>query len=247
MPARRDHFDASYQETACLRDGRRVLLRALRPSDRELLRRGFERLSPHTRYLRFFSAHEELTEEKLDSLVSVDGRERFALGARLLGKDGTEGEGVGLARFARVPGRPELAEAAVTVVDEAQGVGLGTLLLQRLTAAALERGIRRFTCEFHISNSYIGALVERLAPGAPVREGTFVRAEVPLPPVGPRDRATSITRATTLFGLLASARGASRPRRRRGPARPPRARKKSAKSAKMKSAGAPRRVRRAGA
>jgi GNAT superfamily N-acetyltransferase len=43
-----------------------------------------------------------------------------------------------------LPDDPGVAEAAVTVVDECQGRGLGTILIEALGAVALEHGIGRF-------------------------------------------------------------------------------------------------------
>jgi len=48
------HFTLDYTEHAELRDGTSVLLRLVRPTDKELLRAGFQRLSPESRYARFF-------------------------------------------------------------------------------------------------------------------------------------------------------------------------------------------------
>jgi GNAT superfamily N-acetyltransferase len=197
------HFDAAYRELTRLRDGSTVLLRAVDRTDKDLLRRGFARLSPRSRYLRFLSPKSQLSEAELEDLVSLDGVDRFALGARAILPDGREGEGLAVARFARLANRPAAAEAAVTVIDAAQGKGLGTLLLLRLAAAARERGIDRFVCEFHTSNEHIQRLVARLAPGAEAAAHGFVRAEVLLPAVSPDDPPGAIDRESLAYGLLA--------------------------------------------
>jgi GNAT superfamily N-acetyltransferase len=177
-------FDAGYREDVKLRDGTRVRLRVVQPADRELLRRGFDRLSPRSRYLRFLSPKNGLSDTEVDDLMALDGRDRFALGAQRLQPSGGEGEGLGIARFARLPDRPAVAEAAVTVTDEAQGKGLGTILLVRLAAAARERGVERFTCEFDAGNEQIWHLINHLEPRVEVLDHGFVRAEVPVPPLG---------------------------------------------------------------
>jgi len=153
-------------------------------ADRELLLRGFDRLSPRSRYLRFLSPKEGLSEAELDDLLTLDGNDRFALGAQMLQPGGGEGEGLGIARFARLPDTPAVAEAAVTVTDETQGKGLGTLLLARLAAAARERGVERFVCEFDAANERIWHLVLQFGPRVEVLDHGFVRVEVPLPTVG---------------------------------------------------------------
>ena len=50
------------------------------------------------------------------------------------------GEGIGVARYVRNPTHPETAEVAVTVIDEWQGRGLGTLLLEVLGQRARAEG-----------------------------------------------------------------------------------------------------------
>lgn len=177
-------FDAHYREEAQLGDGTRVVLRLVQPGDRELLRRGFERLSSESRYLRFMSVKPRLSEADLDALMDLDGEERFAIGAVRADGDGDRSEGLGVARFVRLADDPEVAEAAVTVVDEAQGRGLGSLLLRRLAAAARERGIRYFRGEILVRNQPMQRLLEDHAAARVVStgEGTVqVLVELPDP------------------------------------------------------------------
>ena len=164
-------FDPRYREETELEDGTPVALRLLRPEDRELLRQGFEQLSSESRYQRFMSVKPELTETDLERLTDVDGEDRFAIGAVRLTDDGREGEGLGVARFARLPDEPEVAEPAVTVVDEAQGKGLGSLLLRRLGAAARERGVRFFRGEVLIRNERMQRLLQSHADARVVTRG----------------------------------------------------------------------------
>jgi hypothetical protein len=51
--------------------------------------------------------------------------------------------------------QPQSAEVAVTVVDECQRLGLGTLLLGTLGAAALEREVETFTANVLWSNTNV--------------------------------------------------------------------------------------------
>lgn len=178
------HFDEEYREEAELADGRRVVLRAVRPEDRELLVRGFERLSPESRYLRFMGTKVTLSETELEALLDLDGERRFAIGALRTTPGGGDGEGVGIARFARLPDEPTVAEAAVTVADEVQGRGLGSLLLRRLAAAARERGVHRFRGEVLLRNEPMRRLLEEHADATVVDTGEeTVRVLVELPPL----------------------------------------------------------------
>lgn len=174
-------FDATDQERSTLRDGSEVTLRPIRPEHKALLRAGFERLSADSRYTRFFTAKLDLTDKELEYLTDVDGTNHFALGAIVEGPDGEQG--VGVARFVRDEDDPEVAEPAVTVVDDWQGKGLGNLLMQRLADAARERGIRRFHCLVLDDNAAARRMLERLSPALRVADAGYgaLDVEVDLP------------------------------------------------------------------
>jgi hypothetical protein len=116
----------------------------------------------------------------LDYLTEVDGIDHFALVAWVDSLDLKREEGVGVARFVRLPGEPEVAEAAVTVADDFQRRGLGTILLRALGEAAKERGIRRFRGEVLTTNEPMRRLCEEGgATAGPSKDGT-TSFDVPL-------------------------------------------------------------------
>ncbi|MFU8839895.1 MAG: GNAT family N-acetyltransferase [Nitriliruptoraceae bacterium] len=125
-----------------LRDGTPVLLRQIRPEDRERLAEGLRRLSRASRYLRFHTDVDSLSDRQLAYLTDVDHVDHEALVA--LDLDATEVPGVGVARYIRDPYERHVAEAAVTVADEYHGRGAGTLLLGALSARAREHGVEVF-------------------------------------------------------------------------------------------------------
>ncbi|HEY6559556.1 MAG TPA: GNAT family N-acetyltransferase [Polyangiaceae bacterium] len=175
------HFDISYRETVRLKDGSVVSLRLVQPSDKQLLQRGLERLSPRSRYLRFFTSKLSLSEAELDYLTRVDNVAHLAIGAVRKNSEGEE-EGLGIARFVRSKTRPDHAEAAVAVVDDWQNKGLGATLLLRLSAAAKERGIEYFTAEVLRVNRGIRTLLAALPPQLvePIgQDAVQVRLELP--------------------------------------------------------------------
>lgn len=179
---RRYRYDESYEESVTLSDGHRVHLRLIRPSDKEMLREGFERLSPDSRYARFMAPKATLSERELEYLTDVDGVDHFAMGAvrrHLVAKD----EGVGSARFVRLSGKPDTAEPAVTVLDDYQGKGLGSILLQRLIEAAWERDVRWFCTELLAENTASRRMLESLGPEVRFQatgDGALV-ATIPVP------------------------------------------------------------------
>jgi hypothetical protein len=62
-----------------LRDGEQILIRPIRPEDREELAAGMERLSPESRYRRFFTPTSGLTASELSYLTEVDHHDHEAL------------------------------------------------------------------------------------------------------------------------------------------------------------------------
>lgn len=164
-----------------LRDGSSVLVRPVRPDDRELLLAGFERLGPESRYKRFLAPMPELTDDVVAYLTSVDHHDHEALAAI----DPATGEGVGVARFVRLAERPDTAEAAVTVIDDWQGRGVGTILLGLLAERARAEGIVRFTALLLAENRDMLELLEALGSVRVIdRELGTVEIEAELPAKG---------------------------------------------------------------
>jgi len=220
-PSKRYRYDDAYEETVELSDRQKVLLRTVRPSDKQMFLDAFERLSPDSRYARFMAPKAKLTEHELSYLTEVDGIDHFAMGAirrHLMSQD----EGVGSARFVRLADRPDTAEPAVTVVDGFQGKGLGSIMLQRLIEAAWERDIRWFCTELLAENTASRRMIESLSPEVkfrPAGDGAMV-ATLPVPEPDQTPTAPGFLMGTPIQKLLsyvARAKVSVRPRRTRPP------------------------------
>ena len=151
-----------------LPDGLAVTIRPLLPSDREELAAGFETLSKESRRRRFFTPDLVLDDRDLDYLTELDQKDHVALAA--LVHDGAP-RGVAVGRYVRLPDDPCTAEVAVTVLDEFQGRGIGTMLLQALADVAVGSGIQRFvTYVLWESDTLLDVLVAaggRVVPAEP--------------------------------------------------------------------------------
>jgi acetyltransferase len=159
--------DAPGSERVVLAPGLEVLIRPIRPEDRNLMSEALSNLSPEARYKRFFAPVDSFSESDLTYLTEVDHSRHEALVAI----DPEDGSIVGVARYVCInrseeplttPDDPEgpgadavgppdppadgltEAEVAVIVGDRWHGKGLATALLQRLARRANEEGVDFF-------------------------------------------------------------------------------------------------------
>ena len=130
-----------YSVTEALRDGTRILIRAIRPEDKPLLVKHFSSLSERSIYYRFFGHKRTLEQGDLRGLTELDFVNHVGLAATME-TEGTE-RFIGVGRYLR--GVDEVAaEVAFAVLDEFQGRGIGTLLLHHLAQIARRKGITQF-------------------------------------------------------------------------------------------------------
>ena len=160
-------IDPGYSEVHRLTDGTEVRLRLLHAADREKLVAGFRRLSPQSRYRRFFSPMPRLSDRVLRQLMQTDDWNHLAIIAERAAEDADEA--LGVARYIRLQDAPETAEASVAVIDEMQRKGLGRLLLTTLVEAARERGIHKFRASLLAENEAGKLLLHSLDEHATAR------------------------------------------------------------------------------
>jgi len=174
-----------FREEHTLADGRRVLLRHVRASDAPELRAAFERLSPASRYRRFFGGLTSLTDATLHYLTEVDGHDHVAIVATGESPDLKRELGLGVARFVRLRGEPTVAEAAVTVVDDAQRIGLGRLLATTLADAARERGVHSFRADVLADNEPMRSMMTEIGAAERATDAGVISYDIALDTVGP--------------------------------------------------------------
>ena len=145
---------------ASLRDGTPIVIRPLQPDDKSTLAASLERMSERSRYQRFMSPKPRFTSAELAYLTEVDHHSHEALVA----VDAESRRPLGVARFVRIAEEPEVADASVAVLDDSQRRGVGTALLETLSARAREEGITRFRATALHENRAILGLLEKLGP-----------------------------------------------------------------------------------
>lgn len=138
-PAQHAGYPAHWEADIALRDGSAVHLRPILPSDAERLQTFHEAQSERSRYFRFFAPMPSLSPRDLERFTVVDHRDRAAL--VVLAADDI----IAVGRYDRASATE--AEVAFNVSDSHQGMGIGSILLEHLVAAARENGIRTFLAD----------------------------------------------------------------------------------------------------
>lgn len=123
-----------------LNDGARVLVRPLRPDDRQREETFINRLSPESRRHRFLDTFKQASPALIDQLMDVDNFNHMAFIA--LAHDNGELREVGVSRYSAT-GHDQQCECAVVVADDWRQRGLAELLMQHLIEQARKNGFRQ--------------------------------------------------------------------------------------------------------
>jgi len=134
---------AKYLAFECLRDGRRIKIRALREEDRDDVLAAVERTSTQSLYRRFFGVKRKFTEKEIAFFLNIDFDSHVALVAAAH-QDGQHMI-VGGGRYVVV--RPGTAEVAFVVIDEFQGQGIGAALMRHLITIGRGAELKEFIAE----------------------------------------------------------------------------------------------------
>lgn len=164
------------RESVTLRDGRVVLLRPIDAKDADRLIDLHHSLSFDSQYFRFFGPKPRLTKAEAGYLASVDFAKRFAIVGEV--KEERQKRLVGVGRFDI--NEPGVAEAAIVVRDDYQGVGLGSALLERMREVGRGAGLDAFTAEVLAENQRMLDLLKRNGLEFSASESGVVKVTAPL-------------------------------------------------------------------
>ena len=147
---------AHYAATERLRNGANLLVRALRPGDRNEMLAAVGRLGPQALQRRFFAPKRGFSEREIDFFINVDFTRHVALVAVL---DEGKPAIVGGARY--IVAQPGQAEVAFAIDDAHQKLGIATHLLRHLTIIARAMGVKTFVAEVLPENQPMLKVFER--------------------------------------------------------------------------------------
>jgi acetyltransferase len=132
-------YPAELVQALTFRDGTRVIVRPIRPEDRQIEREFVLKLSDESRYFRFMSALRELNEAMLSRFTQIDYDREMALIA-VICENGLETE-IGVARYI-INADGVSCEFAVAVADAWQHRGVGSKLILNLVEVARARKLQ---------------------------------------------------------------------------------------------------------
>ena len=133
-----------YFVDAKMLDGAAIRIRAISPDDQERLHEHFRGLSEQSVYFRFMGAKRDLSPHDLKRLTEIDFKNHVGLAATVT-EQGRE-RFIGIGRYI-CGADPHRAEVAFAILDEFQGRGIGTLLLEHLSLIADANGIAEFEAD----------------------------------------------------------------------------------------------------
>jgi RimJ/RimL family protein N-acetyltransferase len=134
---------ATYSIREHLRDGRAILVRALRPDDQADMLAAIDRTSIQSLQRRFFVAKRGFSEQEQDFFMQIDFVNHVALVTEI--EENGHRAIVGGGRYVVV--QPGQAELAFVVIDAYQGQGIGTMLMRHLLVIARKAGLNELTAD----------------------------------------------------------------------------------------------------
>ena len=148
---------ANYSAAETLRNGERILIRALRPEDREGIIAAVASIGSASLYRRFFAVKRDFGEEEKLYFLNPDFISHVALAA--VAEEAGKPVITGGARY--VATKPGEAEVAFLVTDKHQGQGIGAALMRHLVTIAREAGLRELTAQVLAENRAMLKVFER--------------------------------------------------------------------------------------
>jgi RimJ/RimL family protein N-acetyltransferase len=159
-------------------EGERVVIRPLEATDLDAFAALFARLSPDARFRRYHGLKPVLAPRELAYLTNIDHLLHEALAA----VDKQDGSIIGVSRYVAQPQDPRVADLAIEVADDMQGIGIGTLLARLIVDHAQRNGFDRLVASTLWDNQPARALMRRLGFRAHTSAGNVIELHLALRP-----------------------------------------------------------------
>ncbi|MFZ5426261.1 MAG: GNAT family N-acetyltransferase [Thermodesulfobacteriota bacterium] len=153
-------YPKELEECAVLKNGRRVLIRPIRPEDEPAHYEFFKRLSPEDLRYRFFGVVRELSHMEMTRLTQIDYEREMAFIATAPGEDGVN-ETLGVVRASTKPDN-SVAEFAIIVRSDQKGLGLGRMLMEKIIRYCRDRGTGAISGQALLDNKGMQGLAEKV-------------------------------------------------------------------------------------
>lgn len=154
-----ENYPAQYESRLTLKNGKEIFLRPVMQTDECLIVDLFNKLSPHSIYLRFLRHLHALPKDMLYRFTHIDYNTNFAIAA-IIEEDDRDAI-IAVARYVFSP-QDNLTELAASVRDDWQHVGLGKSLLKKIIEIGKEHGICRFGGMIDPQNNIIMQILHEL-------------------------------------------------------------------------------------
>ncbi len=134
----------NFRENILLKNGKGLLLRPAMPEDISLVESFMSRLSEESLRMRFMATVSQVPQQIIEDLCNGDFTEKGCLLA--VAGEGEKPQVVGLGNYIST-GTGRIAEVAFLIEDAYQGLGISTILLERLAGIAAANGYIEFEAE----------------------------------------------------------------------------------------------------
>jgi len=151
--------------------GMELRIRPVRDGDAPGLQEAYLRLSDQSKYNRFFQVRPTLNDQLASSLTAIDHENHYAWvvfepnaevatdDVELAALAEESGLAIASARLIRDKGDPQVAEAALALVDAYQGRGIGRFLIELLVRTAADVGVHTLRFEVLRTNKPMIGLI----------------------------------------------------------------------------------------
>jgi acetyltransferase len=173
-------YPKELEEDFVLANGRKVLLRPIRPEDEPVHYDFLSKVTPEDIRLRFFHLIRQLPHAEMARLTQIDYDREMAFIATAPRTDGHGPETLGVVRTVTDPNN-EKAEYAILVRSDLKGQGLGSKLMEKMVRYCTSRGTREMNGLVMRSNKRMLDLVYNLGfTGRAVPEEDVMEVTLPL-------------------------------------------------------------------